>query len=136
MSELQTRYIDDTYIEYYNTGKHELAQIYLKSETDKLLAELEESHKREVEQLLMEIVELKKACNDKDDWCLHILKENRHHKYKRCLDKAEMCKSKQIYLHSLTRIYSDKELWEYASDYWIKWSKHWLELAEKFKEAK
>ena len=51
MSELKTRFIDDTYVEYYNTGKHELAQIYLKSEADKVIAELEESHKKEVEQL-------------------------------------------------------------------------------------
>jgi hypothetical protein len=60
MSELQTRFIDDTYAEYYNTGKHELAQIYLKKDVDKLIADLEESHKKEVGQLLMEIVELKK----------------------------------------------------------------------------
>ena len=38
-----------------------------------------------------EIVELKKACNDKDDWCLHTLKENRHQKHKRCLAMAEWC---------------------------------------------
>lgn len=37
-SELKTRFIDDTYAEYYNTGKHELAQIYLKSEADKVIA--------------------------------------------------------------------------------------------------
>ena len=59
MSELKTRFIDDTYVEYFNTGKHELAQIYIKSEADKVIAELEESHKMKVEQLLMEIVKLK-----------------------------------------------------------------------------
>lgn len=37
---------------------------YLKSEVDKEIAELEESHKKEVGQLLMEIVELK----DKRRW--------------------------------------------------------------------
>ena len=41
MSKLQTRFIDDTYLEYYNTGNHDLAQIYLKSEADKVIAELE-----------------------------------------------------------------------------------------------
>lgn len=51
MSELKTRYIDDTHAEYYNTGKHDLAQIYLKSEVDKYIAELEASHKKEVEEL-------------------------------------------------------------------------------------
>ena len=122
-------YNGDIYIPVY--GSVADAKVYLKSEADKVIADLEESHKKEVEQLLMEIVELKKVCNDKDNWCLCTLEENRHHKYKRCLDKAETCKSRQIYLHSLTRIYSDKELWEYASDYWIKWSKNWLELAKK-----
>ena len=39
MSELKVRGVDDVYIEYYNTGKHELAQVYLKSEADKILAE-------------------------------------------------------------------------------------------------
>ena len=38
MSELKTRFIDDTYVEYFNTGKHELAQIYLKSEADRYIA--------------------------------------------------------------------------------------------------
>jgi len=50
MRELQTRFIDDTYVEYYNTGKHELAQIYLKSEADKVIAEL----KQEIERLKKE----------------------------------------------------------------------------------
>lgn len=39
MSELKTRFIDDTYVEYYNTGKHDLAQVYLKSEADAVIAE-------------------------------------------------------------------------------------------------
>ena len=34
-------------------------RVYLKSEADKVIADLEESHKMEVEQLLMEIVRLK-----------------------------------------------------------------------------
>lgn len=38
-----------------------LAEYYLKTEADKFIADLEESHKKEVEQLLMEIVELKNA---------------------------------------------------------------------------
>jgi len=34
-------------------------EVYLKDEADKVIADLEESHKKEVGQLLMEIVELK-----------------------------------------------------------------------------
>lgn len=40
MSELKARGVDDVYIEYYNTGKHELAQVYLKSEADKEISDL------------------------------------------------------------------------------------------------
>lgn len=38
-----------------------LSEYYLKSEADRLISDLEESHKKEVEQLLMEIVKLKGA---------------------------------------------------------------------------
>ena len=39
---------------------------YLKSEADKFIADLEESHKKEVEQLLMEIAGLKKLVETAD----------------------------------------------------------------------
>ncbi len=97
-------------------------------EQEQKIAELEESHKKEVEQLLMEIVELKKACNDKDDWCLHTLKENSHSKYKRCLAMADACR------HKRWRGGIGEEGYDYARA-----TRHmnvWLELAEKFKEAK
>ena len=41
-------------------------EFYLKSEADKVIADLEESHKKEVEQLLMEIVGLKKLVETAD----------------------------------------------------------------------
>ena len=43
-----------------------LADYYLKSEADKFIADLEESHKMEVEQLLMEIAGLKKLVETAD----------------------------------------------------------------------
>lgn len=56
-----TRGIDPEDKEWNNYGKELCETLYYrKSEADKLLAELEESHKMEVEQLLMEIVGLKK----------------------------------------------------------------------------
>ena len=56
-----TRGIDPEDKEWCKYGKELCDTLYYrKSETDKLLAELEESHKMEVEQLLMEIVGLKK----------------------------------------------------------------------------
>jgi hypothetical protein len=41
---------------------------YLKSEADKVIAELEESHKKEVGQLLMEIAELKQKLEEERRW--------------------------------------------------------------------
>ena len=54
-------------------------EYYLKSEADKVIADLEESHKKEVEQLLMEIVKLKKAQrwrkfpDEKPEWGKEVL---------------------------------------------------------------
>ena len=58
MSELKTVHAFDVYEAYTKTGDDDAAQVYLKSEADKVIADLEESHKMEVEQLLMEIAEL------------------------------------------------------------------------------
>ena len=82
MSELKTRFIDDTYVEYYNTGKHELAQIYLKSEADKVIAEKDAEIRRlnhkywsdkadeaaKMKRLIYggEIIYLDEYCNEKD----------------------------------------------------------------------
>ena len=88
MSELQTRFIDDTYVEYYNTGKHELAQIHLKSEADKVIADLEESHKKEVKQLLILNREQANAANRLRD---NMEQTIRHYKYKHCLDMTYKC---------------------------------------------
>ena len=56
-------------------------------------------------------------------------------KYKRCLDKAERCESEEKRLEAIAPLFdSNKECWEYGSDYWLKWRKRWLELAEQFKD--
>ena len=64
-----------------------------------------------------EIVELKKACNDKDDWCLHTLKENRHQKHKRCLAMARWCMDAECKT-------------EKDADFLVRWEFRWLALAE------
>lgn len=51
-----------------------------------------------------------------------------HHKYKRCLAMANWCGS-EVFI-------SDYEKDEPRMRWWVKWQKRWLELAEKFKEAK
>lgn len=58
MSELKAKRVVDVYDEY-SANPYKEAQVYLKSEADKVIEDLEESHKKEVEQLLMEIVKLK-----------------------------------------------------------------------------
>lgn len=66
MSELKAVHAFDVYEAYTKTGDDDAAQVYLKSEADKVIANLEESHKKEVEQLLMEIVGLKKLVETAD----------------------------------------------------------------------
>jgi hypothetical protein len=52
---------------YHHELRHnEYEEFYLKYEADKVIADLEESHKMEVEQLLMEIVGLKKLVETAD----------------------------------------------------------------------
>ena len=46
MRELKTRFIDDIYVEYYNTGNHDLAQVYIKSEVDATIAELKDENRK------------------------------------------------------------------------------------------
>lgn len=53
----------------------------------------------------------------------------RHHKYKRCLAMAKWCKRKRIDA-------ADYRIPRGKWDFYDKWYKRWLELAEKFREAK
>lgn len=57
--------------------------------------------------------------------CERAERELRHHKYKRCLDKAELCHWKAgIFIYKKEK-----------NDFYWRWHKRWLELAEKFKET-
>ena len=55
-------------------------------------------------------------------------KELRHQKFKRCLAMAMWCDSEMFV--------SDYEKDKPLSQWFIKWYRRWLELAEKFKERK
>ena len=127
-----TRGVDPEDKECRNYGK-ELCDIlyYRKAEADKVIADLEESHKTEVKELLCLIRDKENNFNrafDSEE------KELRHQKHKRCLDKAKLCESEEKRLEAIAPIFdTDKECWEYNSDYWNKWCQRWLELAEKFK---
>ena len=117
MSELKAKHVVDVYEAYAKTGDDYAAQVYHKSEADKVIEEKDKV-----------IAELKRACNDKDDWCLHTLKENHHQKYKRCLAMAKWCNDRYIL---------DDCLYELGKTrFYERWEKRWLAIAEKFKEAK
>ena len=92
MTELKVKGVDDVYVEYFNTGNHDLAKVYLKTEVDHYIAKLEEKHKKEVEQLLILNREQSNAANRLRDSMEQAI---RHQKYKRCLDNAERCRLEQ-----------------------------------------
>lgn len=111
--------------------------VYLKSEADKFISDLEERHKKEVGQLLIETKRLENLCasyrHDCDNLAIReanalkeIGRDNRvisHQQYKRCLAMAQV-------LEHVCPITNRKAKWR------DKWHKRWLELAEQFKEAK
>lgn len=112
---------------------------YHKSDVDKVIADLEESHKREVEQLLLEIVKLKDNLNETREWLIEsqkmrkrcadgAIKQLRHQKYKRCRANAKWCHDMWFLLRF------DKEAKK--SVFFWRWWNIWLEIADKFKEAK
>lgn len=132
----------------------EECEAYKKSEADKVIAELEESHKKEVEQLLIETKRLENLCasyrHDCDNFAIreaNALKEIgrdnrviRHQQYKRCLAMARWCLTESVYFHYRYDDWGDKGYdrpykWKKVV-FWKKWARYWLELAEKFKEAK
>ena len=114
-------------------------EVYLKSEADKVIAELEESHKKEVEQLLIETKRLENLCasyrHDCDNFAIreaNALKEIgrdnrviRHQKYRRCLSMAS-------YWVAVGYQCVDNKHIQMAEKRHYKW----LKLADKFKEEK
>ena len=110
--------------------------VYIKSEADKVIAELEESNKMEVEQLLIEIAELKKGAKNLilDNYLMN--NEIRRHKYKRCLANAETCAwAEDDFEEALEHAWSQtgQEEYERKRDFWKRWKNKWLEIANQFK---
>ena len=106
--------------EIYNIIEYEGSCItddlyYPKSEADKVIAELKADYLEACDRL-------QTANLIKDEQ----LAAARHHKYKRCLDKAKMCKRKRI---DAADYRIPRKKWEFYD----KWYKRWLELAEKFR---
>jgi hypothetical protein len=104
---------------------------YLKSEADKVIAELEESHKKEVKELLILNREQSNAANRLRDSMEQVI---RHQKFKRCLAMARWCEERCARYDVLQERTGFS--WRREIDFYFRWSQRWLELAEKFKEVK
>ena len=131
MSELKEHLFCDCNEMFLENGSplsNDIRPYYLKSEADKVIAEL----KNEVEtQKRLRDMALASVPN-----ALKVMKIIQHQKYKRCLAMAKWCESEENRLEAISPIFdTDKEYWEYNSDYWGKWHNRWLKLAEKFKEG-
>ena len=137
---------------YHHELRHnEYAEFYLKYEADKLIAEKD----KEIAEKESEIAELKaqkaqaeddcaywkmsegnaaNAMHETEEYAMQLYNEARHHKYKRCVAMARWCSER------IARIEKDYAFWrhgkDYASNFYKRWEKRWLKLAEKFKEDK
>lgn len=100
-------------------------EYYAKSEADKVIAELEESHKKEVEQLLILNREQANGANRLRDSMEQVIHRQ---KYKRCMAMAHAEWLKQMVLCN----YPESILYRRAA----RRERKWKEMAQNFKEAK
>jgi len=134
MSELKAITVYDAYWKANSVGEGTGILVYLKSEADKVIALLKDKANYNEYAYKLKSEELA-------DTLIFYEKELRHHKYKRCLAMTMWCESK-------SEIYNEfaADASEYMPSYearfrskavlYQKWAMRWLELAEKFKEAK
>ncbi len=124
MSELKATHIKMVYNGeiYEDFGTVPCTQLYYrKDEADKVIAELEESHKKEVEQLLILNREQANAANRLRDSMEQTI---RRQKYKRCLAMAVICFNRAERANCWKEEVKSRKRFE-----------KWLELAQKFKQG-
>ena len=107
-----------------NEWHNEYTEFYLKFEADKAIADLEESHKMEVGQLLVVNREQAVNANRLRDSMEQAI---RRQKYKRCLNNAWWILREEFFAEDC-----HDERWV---NWAIRWYKRWMELAKQFKEA-
>lgn len=114
-------------------------EIYLKSDADKVIAELKEQigvlEHQACKMNCMTVKLYNEACDDLI-----------HQKYKRCLTMAKWCKYKIDTIENGYMVSSIESRYGVMTtcppdcnpkfSFYSKWHKRWLELAEKFKKAK
>lgn len=93
------------------------SDVYLKSEADKIIAELN-----------MRICDGDEEFEIENNQINRLLKIVRHQKYKRCMAMSELCNS-EIGIADTDGDYDDMQWYQ-------KWYERWLKIAEQFKEAK
>ena len=156
MIELKARHIVDVYDSYYAENPFgERSQVYLKSEADKVIAnrdcKIKKLHdsldtllKAKTEQIIHEVIQKTLIYGEgfiRVEDAMKLIAELRHQKFKRCLAMARWCRKNDEFMQlesnrlglpqrTLFLEYRRKAIW------WNKWYKRWLELADKFKEAK
>lgn len=137
--ELKAVHAFDVYEAYTKTGDDDAAQVYLKSEADKVIAELKEKADHDCAHWKMQFENSKTSLRETEEACLQYNLERNHSNYKRCLAMADKCvdlchKAKDLY-----RWAEDENLEHHYShkiEFFARWHKRWLDIAEKFKEAK
>lgn len=135
MSELKAVHAFDVYEAYTKTGDDDAAQVYLKYEADKVIAEKDkeiqrlenlcESYRIDCDNLAIREANAYKEI-ERDN------KQIRHQKYKRCLAMAEWCD--EVMMSCELRGYAAHRIWANKHQWAMLWKYRWLELAEKFKE--
>lgn len=100
----------------------EPTQVYIKSEADKVIAEKD----AKILALDAEVFKQKHHAELFFNERNYAETQLRHQKLKRCLNKADFCLLETaIFLHN-----------EIRKNFYYKWHKRWLKIADKFKEAK
>ena len=104
--------------ESYSCGPfcQEPADVYLKSEADKLIDELN-----------MRILEWDEDFEIANNQIKRLLKIVRQQKYKRCFAMVKLCATSAHYEKSLCSLKYFK--------WWLKWYERWMKLAEQFKDG-
>lgn len=108
--------------------------IYSKSDVDKYLKELEEKHNEEISWLQKEVDRVKRLNESLNNErisrdskvIMDLLKNDRHHRYKRCKNMADKCHI--LWWKEKLEGNISKGVW------WWRWWNIWIELAEKVKE--
>ena len=124
MSELKATTVYDAYWKANSVGEGTGTHVYLKSEADKVIAELDAEIARlnAIRKVHVEAIESMGAGLLQDD------KEIRHQKYKRCLAMAKWCDAERDIFNLTPKVTK--------VEFFARWHKRWLEIATKFKEAK